>query len=397
MRILLTLLLTLMAPGAVLAQSQYSAVISVDAAAVTRYEITQRARFLAFIRAPGAGQALAQEQLIEDRLKIAAAQRAGIALTDAQLTQEMTSFAARANLTLPQFLSTLRSAGVDASTLRDFVRSGVLWREVVRARFNQRAQISDAEVDRALAQTNSASAARVLLNEIILPARPNLPDEVRRSQREAERLSRLRSISAFQGEASRLSVSGSRQRAGRLDWINLRDLPAALRPLLLSLEPGEVTQPLRLDNAIALFQMRAIEELAASTPTPAAIDYAALYVPAGTNVDRIVERLDRCDDLYGAARDMPRDALERGSVPFGDIPDDIAIELAKLDTSEVSTALTRDGGQTRVLLMLCARLPGLNASENRQAVRNQLRQARLEGLADSYLAELRAQAVVTFQ
>ena len=53
----------------------------------------------------------------------------------------------------------------------------------------------------------------------------------------------------------------------------------------------------------------------------------------------------------------------RGSLPPADIPQDIAIELSKLDPGEVSTALTRSGGETLVFLMLCARnAPGVETA-----------------------------------
>ncbi len=41
------------------------------------------------------------------------------------------------------------------------------------------------------------------------------------------------------------------------------------------------------------------------------------------------------------------------SLPMAEIPQDIGLELARLDPGEVSTALTRPGG--RLMLMLCSR------------------------------------------
>lgn len=395
----LILILALAWPALASAQSQFRTVVTVDNDAITAFEVDQRARFLRAVRTPGAGERLAREQLIEDRLKLAAARRAGLDLTEDGLERAMEEFAGRANLTLDEFLRAIGSQGVERATVREFVRVNVIWRELIRSRFGDRASISEAEIDRALGGAGQGSSIRVLLNEIILPARP-IRGEAQRSAREAERLKNITSISAFQAEARRLSVSQSRTRSGRLDWLNLSELPGALAPILLDLSPGEVTEPLQLENAILLFQLRAIEEVDVSAPAPAAIDYAALYLPGGRSdqtmrqARQIEDRVDTCDDLYGVAKRMPREALERGAKAPGEIPQDVAIELAKLDAGEVSTSLTRAQGQTLVFLMLCSRVPALDDNQNREAIRARLRSQRLAGFADGFLAELRAQADV---
>ncbi|MEM6729592.1 MAG: peptidylprolyl isomerase [Pseudomonadota bacterium] len=399
-RIILAII-TLFIGTAVGAQSQFATVATVDGKAISAFELDQRTRFLRVLNQPGANRDVALNQLIEDRLKLAAARRAGLELSDEGLRSGMEDFAGRANLGLDEFLGRMRSQGIEESTVRDFVRVGLTWREVVRSRFGSRAQIGEQEIDRAIGGNRGASTIRVLLNEIILPARPGRP-EVATSRREAQRLSNIRSIPQFQAEARRLSVSQTRERSGRLDWVSLSDLPRALTPILLGLAPGEVSQPIELENAILLFQLRAIEEVEGTPASAAAIDYAALYLQGGrtertlAEADRIKSRVDTCDDLYGVARSMPREALERGAKSVAEIPQDVAIELSKLDPGEVSTSLTRAGGETLVFLMLCSRVPTLAEGDvNRDGVREQLRSRRLSGFADGYLEELRAQAVIT--
>ncbi|MEO0664352.1 MAG: peptidylprolyl isomerase [Pseudomonadota bacterium] len=389
------------APIIAMAQSQFATVATVDGAAITAFEVDQRTRFLRFLRAPGAGPDLALEQLIDDQLRFAAARQAGIELTPEGLDAGIEDFAGRADITVEEFTRRLRAQGIELGTAREFVRAGLTWREVVRSRFGSRAQISDDEIDRALGAGANGTRIRVLLNEIILPARPDRPEEVANSTREAERLQSITSFSRFQAEAGRLSAGPSRDQNGRLNWLELSELPASLGPILLALDRGEVTAPLRTQNAIILFQLRDIEEVAGDPTPPAAIDYAALYLPGGTSAQtqasRIKARIDTCDDLYGEARRMAPEALERGAKPLADIPEDVALELAKLDANEVSTALTRAGGETLVFLMLCSRVPTLSEDgegTDREAVRQQLRSSRLEGFADGFLAELRAQAVI---
>ena len=78
-------------------------------------------------------------------------------------------------------------------------------------------------------------------------------------------------------------------------------------------------------------------------------------------------------------------------------PRDIALELAKLDKGEVSTNLTRAGGQTLVFLMLCGRTPVLAEDQDRDSIRLQLRAQRLQSYAEGYLAQLKADARIIEQ
>lgn len=382
------------APLAAAAQGLFAPVIKVNDAVITAYELEQRARMLALLNAPGNLQELAREQLIDDRLRIQAAEAAGIVPSGEEVLDGMSEFAGRADLSREEFIQALEANGVAAQTFRDFVRAGLSWRLLVQARFAGRANIGDAEVDRALG-AGGGSNVRVLLSEIIMPAPPPQAEAVRQR---AERISQITSESAFSSEARRYSASASRGNGGRLPWQNLADLPPQLRPLILGLAPGEVTDPIPIPNAIALFQLRGIEETGFKAPDYAAIEYAAYYMPGGRSPETLArarvlaQELDRCDDLYGVAKGQPEEVLDRQTLPPSEIPTDIALELAKLDPGEVSTALTRSDGQSLVFLMLCGRTADLGEDVDRDQFAVGLRNRRLQSLADSYLAQLRADA-----
>ena len=152
------------------AQGLFDPVISVNRAAITAYELEQRELFLEILQRSSGMAQRARDSLIEDRLKMAAADRAGIKLSGAQLLSAMEDFAANANLDLDQLLETLAQSGVDEQTYRDFIMVGVTWRELIRARFAARSAPSETEIDRALASAGAQGGVKVLLTEIVLPA-----------------------------------------------------------------------------------------------------------------------------------------------------------------------------------------------------------------------------------
>ena len=380
-----------------IAQNPFAPVARVNESVITAFEVQQRARFLTLLNAPGATPEGALEALIEDRLRLQGARSLGLSLPEESLQLGLEEFAARANLSVDEFVSALGQAGVERETLRDFVAVQLLWRDLIRARFGNRVTVSEDDIDRALAAAGQTSGLRVLISEIIIPAPPPRRARV---QAQAAEIAKVTTEAEFSSFARRLSATASRRAGGRLDWTPLSNLPPQLRPLILGLAPGEVTQPLTLPNAVALFQLRAIEETGAPTQEIEAVEYAAYYMTGGRSpqtlerAEKLRRSVDVCDDLYGVAQGQPPEVLDRGSLPPAEIPQDIAIELAKLDPGEVSTVLTRAEGQTLVFLMLCGRTPKLAEETDREAIATELRQQRFQGFARSFEEELRAAATI---
>ncbi|MWD26115.1 peptidylprolyl isomerase [Aquicoccus sp. SCR17] len=399
----LTLVAALAAPALSLpaapamAQGQFDPVIEVNDRVITRWELDQRERMLTLLNAPGDVAKLAREQLVEDRLKLGAAQRMGVTVSDEDLAEGMEEFAGRANMNRDQFVQALSGAGVARQTFEDFVRAGVAWRTVVRQRFQGRVDITEGEVDRALASGSGRGNVRVLLSELIMPAPPQEAAAVRDR---AARLSEITSITEFSQAARQYSATRTAGAGGRLPWQNLTDLPPVLQPLVIGLAPGEVTDPLPIPNAVALFQLRAIEETDYQAPSIASVEYAAYLIPGGrtqatlAQAARIESEVDTCDDLYGVAKGQPEEMLRRETKAPAEVPGDVAVEIAKLDPGEISYGLTRptSQGQALMLVMLCARTNADAQDVDREQVTGQLQNQRLSSLADGYLAQLKADA-----
>lgn len=374
-------------------QGLFAPRVLINGSAVSVYELRQRAAMLQALNTPGNLEEIALEQLIEDRLRLDEAASLDLKLTEDQITTGMTEFAARSDETLDSYLARLAEAGVVRQTFRDFVHAGMAWRAVIRARFGARAQVSEAEINRALALSSQRGAVRVLLSEIILPGTEQFIDRTRPM---AERISRINSIAEFSAAARQVSVSPTREQGGQLDWLPLENLPLDFRAQILALSPGRVTDPIPVPGAILLFQLRAIEDLENPAPQSVAVEYARLFLESDAlaPAEALRTEVATCDDLYGINKGKPEDRLVFDTLPMNDVPIDIAAELAKLDENEVSTQLVSGG--RRVFLMLCGRTAQLEQGPSREEVRQQLANRRLNAFADGYLQELRADAFIRF-
>ncbi len=381
------------------AQSLFSPAIRVNQDIVTWYELEQRIQFLNVLGIPGGTEAEVRQALIDERLRKQAMREAGIQAAPEDVQVGIDEFAARGQLSTDQFLQLLGDAGVDPETVRDFVADQLAWRDYISARFLSQARPTEDEINRALGQ-GGGGGLQVLLSEIIIPVNQQT---LAQTELLAEEISRLQGFDAFSSASAQYSAAATRNNGGRLDWLNITNLPPALQPLILGLENGEITEPVGLPNAIALFQMRGIREVSTGAPRYSKIDYAIYYLPGGRSGDtlaqaaRLRENIDTCDDLYGIAKDQPAEVLERIEAAPSEIPQDVAVELAKLDRNEVSTALTRNNGQTLMFLMLCNRTRDLGEDTSRVDVANALTQQRLQAFAESLLEQLRADASITEQ
>ncbi|WP_323042235.1 peptidylprolyl isomerase [Gemmobacter sp.] len=382
---LLAAMLAVATPGPAVAQSSaFAPKVLVDGKVITFYEYEQRLRFMTLLNAPGDLPKEAEKSLIEDRLRMIAAERLKIRVTPDQITAGMTEFAGRFEMQPEEFVSILEQNGVAGATFRDFVHAGLAWREVVRAKFGPTAMASiyEPEIDRAMSALTQKGTTRVLLSEIIVPAaKRNLASELSQG---------LRGEGAFAAAARQHSLGPTAADGGRVGWRNVAVMPQAAIGALDGLEAGQVSPPVRLpDGRYAVYLLRQVELREALTPQTTAVDYARLVLAgAGTpateaTVASIRSRVTRCTDLetWGT--------VNRSTVAQPSVPRDVAARLAALDENEMQ--IYAEGG-AQVVLMLCSRRVAGEGEPDRDAVRGRLVDQRVAGEADLYLQQLRSNA-----
>lgn len=215
-----------------LAQSQFAPVLYVNDRAITSFELDQRRRLLELFGEPGDLTQTARQQLIDDRIRLFAAARDGIRVTDEQITAGIEEFAGRANLTGPELLNVIGQAGVQRESFEDFIRAGQSWREVVRVRFGPRAQVTEAEVDRAIANAaGRGSVPGTLAIEFAQYVPPS-----RDAGRLDSILSQIDTCDDLYGVAQ-----GQPEEALTFSTLPPDQIPAELRTALDQLDEGEVS------------------------------------------------------------------------------------------------------------------------------------------------------------
>ncbi|MFZ1469587.1 MAG: peptidylprolyl isomerase [Paracoccaceae bacterium] len=377
--------------GPARAQDLFSPVRYVNEQAITEYEVIQRALFMQLLRAPGDPRTEALKALTEDRLRMSEAKRLGLKATDADIKQGMEEFAGRANLTADQLIAELQKIGITSETFRDFITAGVLWRQAVRARYIGVVTVSEADIDKAMQTDLRPRALKVLASELVIPMPPGREDS---AMALANRLSEeITTEAGFAAAARSYSAAPTASRGGALEWMPVANLPPAIAGQIVALAKGQASAPIQVPGAVVLFLVRDLARDEKAEPIAVTVEYARFLLPDDpAEIAKVKAKTDGCLDLYGLAKGMPEDRLVIETKPMGDIPQDIGLELAKLDPGEFSTALTRSG--LRMVLMLCTRTSAAETPPTRDEMRNVVQNQKLDGLAQGYLAELKSSAII---
>jgi peptidyl-prolyl cis-trans isomerase SurA len=384
-------------PGA--AQSPFSAALYVNDQAITNYEIDQRRRFLEFIGAGGTRER-AIERLIEDRLQVQEARRLGLRLSPDQLNRGMAEFAARAEITLDELYGRLSRDGIDRETFVEFIRSGLLWRDLVQGRFGSEIRITDAELERAMSVANVRPQTEVLISEIFLPTDPQFADAVRQL---TPQILAITSAEQFGQAARQVSAAPSREQGGRVEnWVALAGIPEPLQSQLAEGRTDRVIGPLEVPGALGFFMLRALRETRDVPAGQIEVEYRRVNLPGGrtprneARVAQIAAQAQTCADFGAAvgraAPELPPEAVTTITARQTELSAAMATELARLNPGQISANQAEGGGL--IVVQLCARRLAPDPRPSREDVRVLLFNRALEARAEVYLQTLRAEAEI---
>jgi peptidyl-prolyl cis-trans isomerase SurA len=378
------------APMAFAQDNSFAPAIIVNGKIISTYELKQRIIFFSMLQPNQDATKEARSSLIDDRLRLSAAEALAVEVSPEDLKAAMESFAARVNLSADDFIKALAPRGVSAETFRDFVQSGLIWRETIRRKFLSQTKVSEAQIDRAITGgIASGGELKLLLSEIVLKTDgPN--DAVILANRIKGDVT---SSAGFSAAAALHSSAPTADRGGQLEWVGLSNLPPEIVAKVADLEPGQMTDPIVSKDRVMLLFVRDRSTSAGEASGAMAIDYVRLVLPPGSDVSRIVATVDRCEDLLPFGRGLPEEAIQRETIAQGAAPGDISAVLDVLDAGE-SQVITNVAGFAEVI-MLCSRVPLSEVAPSRDDVRSQILNQKMALRAQAYLEELRTQAFIT--
>lgn len=241
------------------------AIVNEDVIMATELEIQIIALSRQYLRnqnqLPPRDQVLPQvlEKLIQDRLQLAVGKRVGVKISDDELRQALTDTARQQDLTLDQFVAQARDDGFTLPQLRRQFKNEMIIARVQQGVVKQRIEITEQEIDNFLNSEEGEfmSSPDVNVGHILLrlPANADENTTAATLEKAAVLKQQLDDGKDFKQTALLNSVGPNALTGGDLGWKKAVQLPTLFTKAINSLQPGEVSAPLRSDAGIHLLKL----------------------------------------------------------------------------------------------------------------------------------------------
>ncbi|MEM6744940.1 MAG: hypothetical protein AAF676_14585, partial [Pseudomonadota bacterium] len=117
-------------PAAAQSAATFAPAAFVDGRAITSFDVDQRLRLLRFVGLPSVSDESALQSMIDDRLKRAAAEAAGVRVTREDVDLGLSRFAQSQGLNASTLERRLKRDGISLAVVREYIETEVLWTAV---------------------------------------------------------------------------------------------------------------------------------------------------------------------------------------------------------------------------------------------------------------------------
>lgn len=405
-------IILVLAPLAASAQA-LRVVARVNDDAISDFELNQRILFAirssALADSPEMRQRLAPQllrQMVDERIQISDAKRLGVKVTEGELNNRIAEIERNAGLPRGGFRQYLQSIGVSYDVAAQQIEATLAWAKIVRRRVRPNVDVSDAEVDDALARMRTnVGKTETRLAEIFVPIdRVDQADEAKRS---ADRIiEQLRRGAPFGAVAQQFSQGATAQQGGDLGWVLPGSLDPALETAVDKLQPRQTSEPIRTPSGWHIIFVIDRRPFATARPDDVRLNIVqmTLALPVNASADEVaratteaqkaMSQVKQCRDLHTLSRDIKgATAGDLSNIRAGDLMGNRQMyeEIPRL--SPGGTAGPFRVAEGLQVVSLCSK-EGASGLPARDVVSQQLLLQKLEAAGRRYMRELRRQATI---
>ncbi len=204
------------------------------------------------------------EGLIDDQLKLQEARRNKIEVSEEEVMDGVKTIAEQNKYAPEQFLVLLEKSGVPKETLLAQIRAQLAWNKVVKDVLRGQIEVKDSDIQQRIDRLkNKIGQTEYLVAEIYLPL--DQPKRNAETMQFAQRMAKeLQAKKApFGPVAAQFSKAAGAEKGGNLGWIQAGYLDPALDAVLLTMQEGAVSDPIKSGNGlyvITLIKKRTLTE-----------------------------------------------------------------------------------------------------------------------------------------
>ncbi len=342
--------------------------------------------------------------LVDERLQLQEAKRLNISVRQDRIDEALHTIEEQNEMAAGGLDAFLGRAGVDRATIEEQVRAGISWARLLERESKISVIVTDEEVDEVIARIDAnRGRPQSLVSEIFLAV--DSVDEAREVEVAALRLTeQIRAGANFQALAQQFSQSATAAVGGDLGWMQEGQLSPEIEQALASVEPGQITPPVRTLTGFHILQLRKRQMFAAANMDDVVVTLENLYfeLPRNASEDDAQSARDLAaviSDTVANCGDMRSLREESGATTFplpreirvGDLNEEIRATVGGLEIDDASPPLAIGAGV--MVLMVCSRTqpPG---GIDREEIRETLVSQQLDVLARRVMRDLRRAAFI---
>jgi peptidyl-prolyl cis-trans isomerase SurA len=405
-------LVTLSSTGRTQEQLRIAAVVNDDL--VSEWDLQQRVAFIMVSTGQPQTQENAQRlvpialrQLIDEKLEAKEAKERGVDVSQQEVDAAVTDIEQSNHLPPGGLTQILGQVNLPITVLSNQLRTRIAWQRTVARKVHALNDVTDEEVDEALAEFAATNdKPQSLVSEIVLNIdNPESEPQVRAN---ADRLvQQIRAGTQLGTLARQFSDSSAAASEGDLGWVREGQLDPKIEAVVQGLKPGEVSAPIRLLNGYHIVQLRdrrSAREIASLSTETVQLAHASLPTTPTTSAAEIAAMLDKlrqatseaksCADLTDVASKIGGASGNLGSMQSTQLPPAVQALIAHLPINQPSPPTFLEDHVA--VLMVCNRT-GSQASTTlptRDEIRERLFLQRVDAATRRYIRDLRLAAYI---
>lgn len=346
--------------------------------------------------------------LIDETLQIQEAKAADIAVADAEVDQSYARVAAQNfNQNTTAMDAYLKRVGSSADSLKRQIRGELSWQRLLQRNVQPFINVSDDEVNENLARLKAAKGTdEYRLGEIYLSASPDAQQQVyENAKRIAEQ---LRQGGSFVAYARQYSEATTASVGGDLGWVRLAQLPNELAAVAREMETGQLVGPIQVPGGFDILYLIDKRKVLTADPRDAVLALKQVSLPfpkgvseaeAGRRAEAFANAMKKakgCGDIDGVAASVGAQVVTNDQVRARDLPAQIQNSVLELSPGETLPPFGSLDEGIRIL-MLCGRDdPESDAGPSFEQLQAQLEDNRVNKRAQTYLRDLRRDAIIEY-
>lgn len=410
------------AKDAILMQNDGVAAI-VNDTVISQYDLRQRvALFIATTGAKPTKENMDRihdqvlKQLETERLELLEAQKNNITVSGSEVDKAISNITSDNNMSLDQLKAMLEQQGVNFATLRSQIATQIAWSKTVQGTYGDQINITPEDVNDELKKV-AATANRPHYQVAEIFQAVDNPEQDPKVQKDMQDLrDEIQQGAPFQAVARQFSQNPTAAQGGDLGWVADGQLPKELNDVLRSMEPGNVTAPIRGPGGYYILFLRGkqapqgtkVPEQQADTNPDGTMPLARILLPIGDKPNKdlvdhamqaaevIRQHIDGCDGLDQLTKKIPGSVfMNLGAMKVSDLSPQIQGALSKTHPGDVAEPFQSPAG-IEIIVRCDKALPQITAFHmpTKDDIEQQLFEDQMSVLARRYLRDLRREADV---